>query len=408
MMLEPVAVPDHVAANLVVDFDFFALDQLDKDDIQIAWATLHSGPDIVWTPRNGGHWIATRAEDIGAMQLDYEHFSHKNFNLPKNETDQHSLPLGLDPPAHTPFRRAIMPAFQPKTIRALEAVARDTAKALVADIAPRGQCEFIADFAKVLPINVFLGMVDLPLEDRSFLLEWAEVAVRSPDLALRAQVHGKMHAYLTPFIEARMQNPGEDVLSMVITSDINGRPPSRDEVFGMSVLLLFGGLDTVASQLGFIALHLARNPRDRQALIDNPAMRSRATEELLRRYSLPNTARVLTKDYIYKGIEFRAGDMIQLPKCLYGLDDRVNADPLTVDFDRKPSEVKHAAFGSGPHVCPGAVLARREIMVFMDEWLPLIPDFAIDPDKPLVMKSGPVNGVLELHLEWKDHGNDRN
>jgi cytochrome P450 len=93
--------------------------------------------------------------------------------------------------------------------------------------------------------------------------------------------------------------------------------------------------------------------------------------------------------------------MIQLPKCLYGLDDRKNTDPLNVDFDRKPSEVKHAAFGGGPHICPGAVLARRELMIFMDEWLPMIPDFKIDPDKPLVMKSGPVNGVLELHLQWE-------
>jgi cytochrome P450 len=393
-------VPDHVPPELVVDFDFFTLDRLGKEDIQLAWATLHDGPDIVWTPHNGGHWIATRADDISEMQVDYEHFSHKNFNLPRSDYDQYSLPLGLDPPIHTPFRKAIMPAFQPRTIKILEDIARETARSLVAEIAPRGECEFVEDFAKVLPINVFLGMVALPLEHRSFLLEWAEIAVRSPDVALRAGVHVKMREYLTPYIDARIQNPGDDVLSMVITSDINGRPPSRDEVFGMSTLLLFGGLDTVASQLGFIAMHLARNPQQRRALIEEPQMRARATEELLRRYGLPNTARVLTKDYLYKGIQFREGDLIQLPKCLFGLDDRKNPDPLTVNFDRKPSEVKHAAFGAGPHVCPGAVLARREIMVFMDEWLPMIPDFEIDTDKPLIMKSGPVNGVLALPLKW--------
>jgi cytochrome P450 len=392
--------PENVPSDLVVDFDFFALDQLGMEDVQLAWAMLHKGPDIVWTPRNGGHWIATRGEDIDVMQLDYEHFSHKNFNLPRNEMDQYSLPLGLDPPAHTPFRRAIMPAFQPRNIKLLEGVARETARKLVAEIAPRGHCEFIEDFAKVLPINVFLGMVDLPLEDREFLLPWAEVAVRSPDIAARLEVHAKMQAYLTPYIDARMKNPGEDVISMVITSDIGGRPPSREEVFGMSTLLLFGGLDTVASQLGFIAYFLARNPSHRQALIEKPEMRARATEELLRRYSLPNTARVLTQDYAYKNIQFRKGDIIQLPKCLYALDDRKNENPTKVDFDRKPSQVKHAAFGAGPHVCPGAVLARREIMVFMDEWLPLIPDFEVDTTKPLVIKSGPVNGVLELHLKW--------
>ncbi|WP_430386784.1 cytochrome P450 [Blastomonas fulva] len=401
MLVPQDSIPENVPADLVVDFDFFALDQLGKDDIQLAWATLHDGPDIVWTPHNGGHWIATRGEDIDVMQVDYEHFSHKNFNLPRSEMDQYSLPLGLDPPHHTPFRKSIMPAFGPRMIKALEGVARDTARELVAQIAPRGHCEFIEDFAKVLPINVFLGMVDLPLEHRHFLLEWAEVAVRSPDLAKRMEVHGKMREYLTPYIDARMQTPGDDVISMVITGDIGGRPPSRDEVFGMSTLLLFGGLDTVASQLGFIALHLARNPAQRRELIEHPELRPRATEELIRRFGLPNTARVLTQDYAYKGLQFRKGDMIQLPKCLYGLDDRQNEDPLTVDFHRKPSQIKHAAFGAGPHICPGASLARRELMVFMDEWLPLIPDFEIDPDKPLVMKSGPVNGVLELHLKWQ-------
>lgn len=240
MLVPQDSIPENVPADRVVDFDFFALDQLGKDDIQLAWATLHDGPDIVWTPHNGGHWIATRGEDIDVMQVDYEHFSHKNFNLPRSEMDQYSLPLGLDPPHHTPFRKSIMPAFGPRMIKALEGVARDTARELVAQIAPRGQCEFIEDFAKVLPINVFLGMVDLPLDHRHFLLEWAEIAVRSPDLAKRMEVHGKMREYLTPYIDARMQEPGEDVISLVITGDIGGRPPSRDEVFGMSTLLQIG------------------------------------------------------------------------------------------------------------------------------------------------------------------------
>lgn len=395
------SIPANVPPHLIVDFDYFTIDKLGKDDIQQAWATLHDGPDIVWTPHNGGHWIATRGDDIEAMQIDYEHFSHKHNTLPKNDIDQLAIPLGMDPPAHTPYRRAMMPAFQPRNIKLLEAVARETARNLVAEIAPCGACEFIGEFAKVLPINVFLGMVDLPLEHREFLLPWAEVMVRSPDTAARMAVHGKMVNYLTPYIDARMAEPGDDVLSMIIESDLGGRKPSREEVFGMATLLLFGGLDTVASQLGFIAHYLARNPDQRRELIEQPQMRARATEELLRRFSLPNTARVLTKDYVYKGIQFREGDMIQMPKCLHGLDDRKNPDPLTVDFHRKPSEVKHAAFGAGVHVCPGAVLARREIMVFMDEWLPVISNFELDEARPAIIKSGPVNGVVELHLKWQ-------
>lgn len=393
--------PDNVPPELVVDFDYAA--QAGKaDDVQLAFSqALHGGPDIVWTPHHGGHWIATRAADIDVMQLDHEHFSHRHFNIPRNDYDQTALPLGLDPPEHTPFRRMIMPVFMPKSIKVLEGVARQTARDLVAELAPKGHCEFIADFAKVLPINVFLGMVNLPFEHRDFLLEWAEIGVRSTDIALRMDVHMKMREYLSSYIDERMKNPGEDVLSMVCQGDVNGRPITRDEVISMSTLLLFGGLDTVASQLGFIAHFLARHPAHRHELVGNRGLHQMACEELLRRYGLPNTARVLTQDYEYKDIRFKAGDMIMMPKCLYGLDERVVSDPETVDFHRKPSSIKHAAFGAGPHTCPGAVLARREVMVFFDEWLPVIPDFELDPDDEVVMASGSVNGVLRLPLRWK-------
>lgn len=399
-MLMAEQVPENVPADRVVDFNFFALQPGADDDLQLAWAQLHQGPDIVWTPHNGGHWIATRAADIEAMQLDYEHFSHKHFNLPRNDMDQYSLPLGLDPPVHGLYRKLINPAFAPRSIRMLEQSARDTARALVAKIAPQGKCEFIEEFAKVLPINVFLSMVNLPTEHASFLLPWAEIAVRSPDLQARLEVHQKMREYLTPYIDARMQEPGDDIISMVIKGEIAGRPVSRDEVFGMAVLLLFGGLDTVASQLGFIAHFLACNPEHRRQLVENPALRANATEELLRRFGLPNTSRVLTMDYAYKDIQFRKDDMILLPKCLHGLDPRSTENPEVVDFHRKPSTIRHAAFGGGAHTCPGAVLARREVMVFMEEWFALIPDFHVAPGKRPVMQSGPVNGVIELHLEW--------
>ncbi|NLR73408.1 cytochrome P450 [Novosphingobium sp. ERN07] len=399
MGLKVDSIPGNVPEHLIVDFDFFDLAGK-ADDIQTAWSTLHQGPDIVWTPHNGGHWIATRAEDFDVIQVDHEHFSHQNFNLPRNTVDATALPLGLDPPRHTPYRKLLMPTFMPKALKVLEDIARDTARKLVEDIAPRRKCEFIEDFAKVLPINVFLGMVDLPVEDRSFLLPWAEVAVRSSDIEERMATHMKMHQYLAPYIDERMARPGHDIISVIAQGEIDGRPITREEVFGMSVLLLFGGLDTVASQLGFIAHFLATRPEHLAQLAANPKLNQVACEELIRRFGLPNTARVLTMDYEYKGIEFRKGDMIQLPKCLYGLDDRINDRPFDVDFSRKPSTIRHSAFGSGPHTCPGAVLARREIMVSFDEWLSRIPHFKLQADKPVVMASGPVNGVLELHLEW--------
>ena len=398
-MPQTVAVPDNVPPELVVDFDFYTLAGK-AEDIQLAWAELHKGPDIVWTPHYGGYWIATRAADIQVMQVDHEHFSHNEFDIPLNPGRMKSIPLSLDPPDHTPYRKLLMTGFTPQKVRQYSEVARETAQELVATLKPRGECEFIDDFAKVLPINVFLTMMGLPLDDRDFLLPRAEIAVRSNDIELKARTQGELAGYLMGHIEDRKANPREDLLGMIVNGEVSERALTPHEIMAMSLLVLVGGLDTVASQIGFVAHFLAKNPGHRRELVANPKLAQVACEEFLRRYGLPNTARQLTEDYDYKGLKFKKGDMIQMPKCLYGLDDRINANPEVVDFHRKPSEIKHAAFGAGPHVCPGNVLARRELIIFLEEWLPAIPDFEIDPDRPPVFAAGSVNGVDKLYLKW--------
>jgi len=392
-------VPDNVPPELVVDFDFFDPPGV-EEDVQLAWTKLHEGPDIVWTPHNGGHWIATRAEDIEVMQRDHAHFSHDKFNLPKNPAEATAIPLSLDPPEHGKYRRLIMPAFMPDAVKALEDAARATARRLIDEIAPRGHCEFIEEFAKMLPIDVFLTMVDLPKEDRAMLLPWAEVAVRSDDVDEKNEVHRKMGEYLGRFVAERTAIPGDDLISRITQSEVDGRPITIPEVMGICILLLFGGLDTVASELGFVAKFLAENPAHRREIREHPELMTAAVEELLRRFALPNTARILTEDYEYKGVSFRKGDMVQMPKSLHNLDARKYSDPNKVDFHRPPASIKHAGFGAGPHICPGATLARREVTVFLEEWLPRIPDFEIDPAKPTRVASGMVNGVLELNLRW--------
>ena len=398
--LNVATIPDNVPPELVVDFDFYQLAGK-SEDIQSAWAVLHQGPDIVWTPYYGGYWIATRAADIAVMQLDHAHFSHRHFDLPVNPNNISSIPLSLDPPEHTPFRKLLMGSFTPQKVRAFSQIARDTAQALVAKIKPQGECEFIEEFAKVLPINVFLAMMDLPLDDRVWLLPRVEIAVRSNDIEAKTRNQHELAGYLMQHIAARQANPGEDLLSAIVNGEIEGRALTPPEIMAMSLLVLVGGLDTVASQLGFVAQFLARHPGHRRELIDNPKLIPVACEEFLRRFGLPNTARELTMDFEYNGIRFKKGDMVQMPKCLYGLDERVNERPFEVDFHRKPSSIKHAAFGAGPHVCPGNVLARRELIVFLEEWLPAIPDFEIDPERPPVFAAGSVNGVDKLYLKWK-------
>ena len=192
---------------------------------------------------------------------------------------------------------------------------------------------------------------------------------------------------------------GPDLFSRMVNAQISGRPISGVELAGMMVNVIFGGLDTVAAALSFTTRCLAEQPALRTQLRENPAIIPHAIEEFLRRFGIPNTARLITRDMQYKGVEFHAGEQILLPKSLHGLDERRYPDPLRVDFSRGVQ--RHAAFGEGPHRCPGSFLARLELKVFLEEWLTRIADFRIKPGERPRTESGPVNGVKYLPLEWE-------
>jgi len=395
--------PENVPESLVVDFDIYNIPG-SNEDVQLAYRAFQQNyPDIFWTPRNGGHWVATRAQDIENMQRDFGHFSHRRITIPPSPADaQRQIPLEVDPPEHGNYRRALTLALMPKAVAAMEQKINDITIELIEGFRAKGSCEFMDEFAKRLPINVFLDIVDLPREDRDILLPITEESVRAPSLERRQAAQQAVGGYLMKWVLARREQPGDDLLSKLVNIDINGSKISLQEAIAYSSLVLFGGLDTVATMLGFIARYLALNPEHRREIIahlhDEAFLRT-AIEELIRRHGIANTARMLIEDYEYNGVQFRRGDMVLPPNLLVGLDDRKVDDPLKVDFARAvPSP--HAAFGNGPHACPGAILARREIKIFLQEWLARIPHYEITPGTTPTFGTGMVNGILSLNLSW--------
>jgi cytochrome P450 len=391
--------PAHVPASLVRDVDMYNLIRGDEDAQEAWYNAVRDAPDVFWTPRHGGYWIAVRGTLIEEIQENWQTFSHRNFVIPKQEFGHPSM-LGMDPPEHTPLRKIIMPALTKSALATLEEHARVAARNALDRIAPKGECEFISEFATVLPIVVFLDMMGLPQEDREMLLPHVEKETRSSSNAERLESQIFMANYISRHIADRKREPRADLITHVINSDVGDRKITDEEAMGYLLLLLFGGLDTVASMIGFIARHLAQHPENRRRLIEDPAILPSAIEELIRRHGLSNTAREVTHDVDFHGVTLKAGDMIQIPNLLYGMDDQRHKDPLTVDFDR-PAPIRHAAFGNGPHICPGGILARREIKVFLQEWLARIPDFAIKPGTRPRIVTGMVNAVQEMHLVWQ-------
>jgi cytochrome P450 len=389
--------PRHVPAELVVDFDYREPPGHTKD-VHLAWKRLHEGPDIVWTPRHGGHWIATRADDIDVMQTDHTRFSYRYVTIPPIPESPRLAPLEYDPPEHTPFRALISPAFGPAPMRQLEGDLRRLTTELLDDLVPRGHCEFFDDFAKRLPVITFLRLVDLPLEDREYLLEITELSVRPKSEADRVAAYTGLKEYTQKWIVERRRNPGKDLFSRMVNARFDGQLISDYVLEGMLMNVIFGGLDTVASALCFTAHCLATQPEVRRELVADHSLIPNAIEEFLRRYGVPNTARVITHDFDHNGVPFRKDEQVLLPKTLHGLDERRYPDPLRVDVRRDIH--RHAGFGDGPHRCPGSFLARLELRIFLEEWLARVPDFRVTEGETVRTSSGPVNGMLHLPLSW--------
>lgn len=392
--------PAHVPAHLVHDFDLYQPEGAEID-FHLALAKLHAPgvPDIFWTPRNGGHWVLTRGEDIHHVFADYERFSSQNLTVPKSTAPSVPLyPIFLDPPEHQTFRALINSWFAPKAVAAYEEKARAIAIELIEALKPRGKCDFVTDFAQHLPIQVFMSIVNVPPSDREQLLEWADNMVRPEKLEDVHATLAKIFRYAASKIAERRANPGEDLISKLTQAQVHGRPMTDPEITGMVSLILIGGMDTVVSAIAFGANFLASSAAHRQRLVAQPDLIPKAVDELLRRFPVVNQGRLVRNDTTFKGVEMKAGEMVILPTTLANIDERRFPNPLAVDFDR--ATPVHSTFGNGAHRCPGSNLGRTEMKIFLQEWLKRIPDFRIDPASKVGVRSG-VNGTLySLPLVW--------
>ena len=391
--------PDHVPDALVVDYDLYEAPHPIDEDIAVKWSRkVHAGPDIFWTPRNGGHWVFTRAEDIDQAQRQGELFSMREVTVPKGTTPVQNVPLETDDPDHLAYRAVLNPTFTPSAIIKLEGEVRALAISLIEGFIHEGHCEFVGEFSSILPIVIFLRLADLPLEDKDKLLAWADAAVHPTSFENRQWGYGSMATYIEELMEERKDSQASDVISIIMRARVFDREMTYQERHSMNMNVLLGGLDTVMSTMGFMASFLARHPGHRQQLIADNALIPRAIEELMRYHGATGTARVVTRDTEYKGVLLKADDRVLIQSMFHGQDARRFPDPETVDFHRK--DMRHAAFGQGTHRCIGALLARLEMRVFMEEWLRRIPDFQIAAGTTPIAERGMVNSMRELRLSW--------
>jgi cytochrome P450 len=398
--------PDHVPPDRVRDIDMYALKGI-EDGFHEAWKRVQQPgvPEMIWTPFTGGHWIATNGETIREIYTDPSRFSSEVIFLPKEAGEKYEMvPTRMDPPEHTPYRKVLDKGLNPAQMRQVEDKVRAVAAELIEAMVDRGECDYSAEYAKVFPVKVFMALTDLPMDDVPLLSRFATQMTR-PDGETPEAMAASLDAanrgffeYLDPIIRARTGGSGDDMITLMVNTEINGQPITHDKALGLIALLLLAGLDTVVNFLSFIMIYLARHPEVTAELRSDPLKLMRSAEEMFRRFPVVSEARMVAKDISFKGVQLKRGDMILLPTALHGLDETLNPDPWKLDLDRRG--MSHSTFGGGPHRCAGMHLARMETIVSLEEWLKRIPEFSLRADAKPTYFSGIVAAVQDVPLVW--------
>lgn len=392
-------IPGHVAPDRVFPFDIYSDVRL-GEELHATYRTLHDdAPSLFWTPANGGHWVATRYDEIAEIVRQPENFSVREAQIPRIPNPPRFIPLSLDPPENTPYRKALTPFFSPKAVAALEPRIRYFARSLIDEVLEKGSCDFVRDIGSRFPVSVFMELMGMPLEKLREFKDIADQYFRARTPEEYADMSGRIIVLMTELIEMRRAKPCGDLVSEMVQFQIEGRPISTPDLQSLVLLLFLGGMDTVANMSAYLYRHLATDTELQARLAADAALIPQFVEEGLRSFGVINTPRIVARDCEQFGVHFKKDEMLLCLLPMAGRDDRHNADPDRFDIDRKRKD--HLTFSSGPHLCLGHNLARLELRILTEEWVKRIPAFRWSPDHAHPSRHGMVFALETLPLEWK-------
>lgn len=403
--------PEHIPEALLFDFDMYRDPALVADAPARLLEIASEAPPIFWTPHHGGAWFICHYRDVTHAARDWESFSSEHIPRALMQATLDGvagdgpgvllpIPILLDPPDHTKFRKPLNAAFSPRQMIALHQEIRALTRRLIEAILPSGHCEVMAAIAEPIPVHVFLEIFGLPLERQAEFRALAKEHLSDDpgDHSQSQQRMGTIAAVLRDTLLERRQTPRDDLISVLWQTSVDGRPLTLSDMLNYSILLFIAGLDTVMNAMGYGVRHLAEQPELQGALRTNPALIPEAAEELLRRYGFVQSTRIVARDLQYQGVTMKQGDRVILYNPAANLDPDEFRDPGTFDLHRENKA--HITFGSGPHRCVGSHLARIELQTLYEELLARLPTFRLDPAHPVRYRCGPVIGPEAVHIRW--------
>jgi cytochrome P450 len=328
---------------------------------------LHRAP--IFFERGSNTWNVFRYADVERVLTQFGSFSSEFGGYGGEQSSEEATIMGsmlmTDPPLHTKLRNIVSRSFTPSSIALLEPRIRELASGLLKNI-DSTNFDFVTEFSDPLPVTVIAEMLGIPIEDRKRFKKWSdnEIGSSEENPAERRRLHVELAHYFSKIIEERKKSPRSDLISSIVSSEVDGQSLSETEAVSFCILLLIAGNETTTNLLGN-AIRLFAKHNTLEQLRARPELVSGAVEEVLR-YSSPvrGMFRVAVKDSEVSGQQVKAGHSMMAWIGSANRDETKFPEPQKFDIERKPNP--HIAFGHGIHMCLGAPLARLESKVAIE------------------------------------------
>ena len=327
--------------------------------------------------------------------------------MPLMGSQEPVIPLGVDPPLHSMYRRVLDPLFSPKKMAILQPKVADAVNEMIDAFIANGEVDFSAAIAVPLPCLMFLELLGLPGAELADMVRWKDIMIRpeivagsaEAGMALQAQTAGEIYGRFGAEMEKRRNAPTDDLISYFMSVTVeDGRNLTDSEILRILFLLLAAGLDTVTISLQAIFNYLAAHPEAQQLIHDDPNQIDNVIEELLRWETPVQTlSRIAKVDTELSGCPIAAGTNV-IAALASGNVNEEYPETLTVDLTR--GDKAHLSFGGGNHRCLGSHLARMELRTVLREWHKRIPFYSIKPGTNIEWVASSLRGIDYLPLVW--------
>ena len=352
----------------------------------------------------GGYWALTRYEDVRHASRNPRTFcSGRGVMLddaPPEFLEASQSFLAMDAPRHTKVRGLVNASFTPRQVAHIEDRIAANAKLIVDELVERGDCDFVEHVAGRLPMMTIWDLMGLPESERESITRAANelVSWNDPDvLAGREPVEVMFESIMAvtraalELADHRRERPGDDLMTELVTQEIDGERLTDDEIGAFFVLLAVAGNDTTRHTTSHALSALTEHADQRSLVLENIET---AVEEFVR-WATPvmTFRRTATEDTEIRGVPIAEGDKVVLVYSSANRDEDAFDDPRRFDVTRAPNH--HAGFGGGgPHYCMGASLARTQLRAIYTELLGRVP--GIEAGEPVRLVGNFINGIKTM------------